>query len=96
MNVIDCAACGAANRPQASYCMRCGKPLPVTDCRAAAHARAFVMRELRGPFFSAVPQALDFSPASLAFFDQLIDEMWGKTGAAPATPAGSRRQPSCR
>lgn len=83
MSVIQCASCGASNRPQASYCMRCGKPIAVTASAATQHALAFVARERNGPYFGAFPDALDFSVASLAKMDALISELWGEHGLAP-------------
>ena len=85
MQVIQCAACGASNRPQASYCMRCGKPIAAPECAATRHARAFVAQELTGPFFGAFPEALDFTVASLAKMDTLISELWGEQGLAPGS-----------
>lgn len=83
MTLIECPVCAARNRPESRYCMRCGKPLPRPDCAAAAHARAWVEHERQGPFFGAYPEALDFTPASLARLDTLITEMWGPDGDAP-------------
>lgn len=83
MLLVDCPSCGARNRAELPYCMRCGKPLGRPDTPAAAHARAFVERERGGPFLGAFPQALDFSPNSLAYLDAFISEMWGDTGEAP-------------
>lgn len=84
MMVVQCPVCGAANRPQATYCMRCGKPITSADDSAAArHARAFAEHERRGPLLGAFPEALDFSPASLPKMDALINELWGEVGAAP-------------
>ena len=72
MQVVQCPACGANNRPQTSYCMRCGKPIAAAECAASRHARAFVEQERNGPFFGAFPEALDFSFASMAKMDALI------------------------
>jgi len=83
MSLVHCPACNAANRPPATYCMRCGKPLPPPDCAASRHARAFAERERRGPWLGAFPDALDFSPASLAVLDTLMRELWGEAGEAP-------------
>lgn len=85
MQVVQCPACGANNRPQSGYCMRCGKPLAAAECAASRHARAFVDHERNGPFFGAFPDALDFSVSSLAKMDALISEMWGVEGMAPGS-----------
>lgn len=86
MSLVQCPACGAANRPPAGYCMRCGKPLPARDCAAARHASAFAERERKGPFLGAFPDALDFSLASLPKLDALMSELWGDAGEAPGRP----------
>lgn len=83
MQVIQCAACGASNRPQARYCMRCGRPIAPRDCAATRHARDFIERERQGPIFGAFPDALDLSPQSLSKMDALITELWGSEGMAP-------------
>lgn len=83
MQLIQCQGCGANNRPQSRYCMRCGKPISAPECAATRHARAFVGKERQGPFFGAYPEALDFSVASLAKLDALISELWGTDGMAP-------------
>ena len=86
MDVVQCAACGASNRPNAPYCMRCGKRIVAPDAPATLQARAFVERERGGPYFGAFPESLDFSVRSLAVMDILIGELWGDAGEAPGRP----------
>lgn len=83
MTVVRCAGCGARNRADALECLDCGRKLPFFDSPAAVHARDWVEREKRGGFFADHQEALDFSPASLKQLDELITEMWGKSGEAP-------------
>lgn len=86
MTLIDCPVCRTANPYGMARCIRCSMPLKRPENAATAHALAFVERERQAPFFGAYPDALDFSPGSLARLDSLFAEMWGSEGEAPGDP----------